>query len=130
MVRWASYNGACCFYLSWVKQCYVPFRPEILKQEIKVFFVKYNDPIYVKLEKLDIMIRLASQANIAQVSSARSDRSCMCSGHGRNPLVPEGECVTITHVVLLLGITFPVLFAGKNWSFPHDFSGGTKCCDN
>ena len=44
-------------------------RPEILKQEIKVFFVKYNDPIYVKLEKLDIMIRLASQANIAQVQS-------------------------------------------------------------
>uniref|UniRef100_A0A8C5UQG2 AP complex subunit beta n=1 Tax=Microcebus murinus TaxID=30608 RepID=A0A8C5UQG2_MICMU len=39
----------------------------ILKHEMKVFFVKYNDPIYVKLEKLDIMIRLASQANIAQV---------------------------------------------------------------
>ena len=36
---------------------------------MKVFFVKYNDPIYVKLEKLDIMIRLASQANIAQVTS-------------------------------------------------------------
>lgn len=44
------------------------FRPEILKHEMKVFFVKYNDPIYVKLEKLDIMIRLASQANIAQVT--------------------------------------------------------------
>ncbi|XP_065663309.1 AP-1 complex subunit beta-1 isoform X2 [Hydra vulgaris] len=42
-------------------------RPDILKQEIKAFFVKYNDPIYVKLEKLDIMIRLASQQNIAQV---------------------------------------------------------------
>uniref|UniRef100_H9GEZ2 AP complex subunit beta n=1 Tax=Anolis carolinensis TaxID=28377 RepID=H9GEZ2_ANOCA len=42
-------------------------RPEILKHEMKVFFVKYNDPIYVKLEKLDVMIRLASQANIAQV---------------------------------------------------------------
>lgn len=42
-------------------------RPEILKNEMKVFFVKYNDPIYVKLEKLDIMIRLTSQANIAQV---------------------------------------------------------------
>jgi AP-1 complex subunit beta-1 len=42
-------------------------RPSILKHEMKVFFVKYNDPIYVKLEKLDIMIRLASQANIAQV---------------------------------------------------------------
>ena len=32
-----------------------------------MFFVKYNDPIYVKLEKLDIMIRLASPHNIAQV---------------------------------------------------------------
>ena len=36
---------------------------------IKVFFVKYNDPIYVKLEKLDIMIRLASPHNITQVLS-------------------------------------------------------------
>lgn len=42
-------------------------RQDILKNEMKVFFVKYNDPIYVKLEKLDIMIRLTSQANIAQV---------------------------------------------------------------
>ncbi|KAL3857492.1 hypothetical protein ACJMK2_012159 [Sinanodonta woodiana] len=42
-------------------------RPEILKNEMKVFFVKYNDPIYVKLEKLDIMIRLTNQGNIAQV---------------------------------------------------------------
>lgn len=44
-------------------------RPEVLKHEMKVFFVKYNDPIYVKLEKLDIMIRLASHNNIAQVLS-------------------------------------------------------------
>lgn len=43
------------------------FRSEILKHEMKVFFVKYNDPIYVKLEKLDIMIRLTNNANIAQV---------------------------------------------------------------
>lgn len=42
-------------------------RPDILKNELKVFFVKYNDPIYVKLEKLDIMIRLTNQSNIAQV---------------------------------------------------------------
>ncbi|XP_064612235.1 AP-1 complex subunit beta-1-like [Liolophura sinensis] len=42
-------------------------RSDILKHEMKVFFVKYNDPIYVKLEKLDIMIRLTNQANIAQV---------------------------------------------------------------
>ncbi|CAH8441891.1 unnamed protein product [Schistosoma bovis] len=37
-------------------------RRDILKQEIK-----YNDPIYVKLEKLDIMIRLINQSNIGQV---------------------------------------------------------------
>lgn len=35
----------------------------------QVFFVKYNDPIYVKMEKLDVMIRLAQQSNIAQVLS-------------------------------------------------------------
>ena len=54
-------------YLTFLTCISVHHRPEILKQEIKVFFVKYNDPIYVKLEKLDIMIRLASQANITQV---------------------------------------------------------------
>ncbi len=34
-----------------------------------MFFVKYNDPIYIKMEKLDIMIRLTNQSNIAQVLS-------------------------------------------------------------
>mmetsp|Transcript_9414 Transcript_9414/g.27659 ORF Transcript_9414/g.27659 Transcript_9414/m.27659 type:complete len:889 (-) Transcript_9414:293-2959(-) len=42
-------------------------RPKILEHEIKVFFCKYNDPIYVKLEKLEIMIRLVNQTNIDQV---------------------------------------------------------------
>lgn len=49
------------------KLVFLHYRPEVLKQELKVFFVKYNDPIYVKLEKLDIMIRLTNQSNIAQV---------------------------------------------------------------
>lgn len=42
-------------------------RPRILEHEIKVFFCKYNDPIYVKMEKLEIIIRLASERNIDQV---------------------------------------------------------------
>ena len=42
-------------------------RPKILEHEIKVFFCKYNDPIYVKMEKLEIIIRLASERNIDQV---------------------------------------------------------------
>ena len=42
-------------------------QPRILENEIKVFFCKYNDPIYVKMEKLEIVIRLASDRNIEQV---------------------------------------------------------------
>ena len=34
-------------------------RPQVLKNDVKVFFCKYNDPIYVKLAKLEIMYRLA-----------------------------------------------------------------------
>ena len=41
--------------------------PQILAHEIKVFFCKYNDPIYVKMEKLEIMIKLVSEKNIEQV---------------------------------------------------------------
>ena len=42
-------------------------RPHILAHEIKVFFCKYNDPIYVKMEKLEIMIKLCSDRNVDQV---------------------------------------------------------------
>lgn len=41
--------------------------PELLSHEVKVFFCKYNDPIYVKMEKLEIMIKLANESNIDQV---------------------------------------------------------------
>lgn len=42
-------------------------RPKILENEVKVFFCKYNDPIYVKMEKLEILIRLVSDRNVDQV---------------------------------------------------------------
>lgn len=42
-------------------------RPSILENEIRVFFCKYNDPIYVKMEKLEIIIKLVSEKNIDQV---------------------------------------------------------------
>ncbi|KAJ6234964.1 ap-1 complex subunit beta-1 [Anaeramoeba flamelloides] len=38
--------------------------PKMLRREIKMFFCKYNDPIYVKMEKLDVMVMLASKSNI------------------------------------------------------------------
>ena len=53
--------------LCFIKVYYFYCRSDILKEDIKVFFVKYNDPIYVKLEKLDIMIRLVNTGNIGNV---------------------------------------------------------------
>ncbi|KAJ3350612.1 AP-1 complex subunit beta-1 [Entophlyctis luteolus] len=41
--------------------------PQILAAEIRVFFTKYNDPLYVKLEKLEAIIKLVSLENIDQV---------------------------------------------------------------
>ncbi|KAG8379706.1 hypothetical protein BUALT_Bualt07G0116900 [Buddleja alternifolia] len=48
-------------------------RPTILAHEIKVFFCKYNDPIYVKMEKLEIMIKLVSDRNIDQATEVDVD---------------------------------------------------------
>lgn len=42
-------------------------RPAILKDDVKVFFCKYNDPIYVKLAKLEIIYRLARESNAREV---------------------------------------------------------------
>ena len=42
-------------------------RPTVLKNDVKVFFCKYNDPIYVKLAKLEIMYRLAREENFRAV---------------------------------------------------------------
>ncbi|KIJ69421.1 hypothetical protein HYDPIDRAFT_106029 [Hydnomerulius pinastri MD-312] len=42
-------------------------RPTVLKNDVKVFFCKYNDPIYVKLAKLEIMYRLAREENAKEV---------------------------------------------------------------
>jgi vesicle coat complex subunit len=44
-------------------------RPDVLNTEMRVLFCKYNDPPYVKLEKLEIMIKLASEKNVDQVVS-------------------------------------------------------------
>lgn len=39
-------------------------RPDALSHEMRVFFCKYNDPPYVKVEKLEIMIKLATEKNV------------------------------------------------------------------
>jgi vesicle coat complex subunit len=42
-------------------------RPEVLRSDIRVFFCKYNDPIYVKVTKLELIFMLANEKNIDEV---------------------------------------------------------------
>ena len=44
-------------------------RPDILANEMRVFFCKYNDPPYVKAEKVDVMIKLAREDNVDMLLS-------------------------------------------------------------
>lgn len=37
--------------------------PNILDKELRAFFIKYNDPLYLKLEKIEIMIRISNDDN-------------------------------------------------------------------
>ncbi|KAJ7583792.1 adaptin N terminal region-domain-containing protein [Mycena floridula] len=50
-------------------------RSDILSNEMRVFFCKYNDPLYVKIEKLDIMVRLASENNVDALLSELKEYS-------------------------------------------------------
>ena len=43
--------------------------PDILPNELRVFFCKYNDPPYVKAEKVDVMIKLAKESNVDMLLS-------------------------------------------------------------
>ena len=53
-------------------------RPDILSNEMRVFFCKYNDPLYVKVEKLDIMVRLATEHNVDPLLSELKEYVSFC----------------------------------------------------
>ena len=40
---------------------------------MKVFFCKFNDPLYVKLEKLDILVNVAEDTNAESVLNELHD---------------------------------------------------------
>ena len=44
-------------------------RPMLLDKDFKFFFVQYNDPIYVKLEKVDILYKLCDNKNFEAIIS-------------------------------------------------------------
>lgn len=41
--------------------------PEVLRNDLRIFFCKYNDPIYVKVTKLELIFMLATVDNIKEV---------------------------------------------------------------
>ena len=42
-------------------------QPQIFENNIKVFYCKFNDPVYVKLEKVEILIKVADKGNSEQI---------------------------------------------------------------
>jgi len=42
-------------------------QPMIFENNIKMFYCKFNDPVYVKLEKIEILIKVADKANSEQI---------------------------------------------------------------
>ena len=42
-------------------------RPKILENQFRVFFCKYNDPAYLKFEKLEVLFKLANIRNIEEL---------------------------------------------------------------
>ena len=57
--------------------------PRILQNDIRIFFVKFNDAVYVKMQKLQILIKLTSRKNIDQVLMEFKEYAqevCGCGG--------------------------------------------------
>lgn len=41
--------------------------PELLENYFRVFFVRFNDPLYLKLEKIEIIVRLSTEKNASLI---------------------------------------------------------------
>ena len=53
-------------YLKYVKE---------FENSIKVFFCKFNDPLYLKLEKIEVLIKVVVEANSESVLNELQDYS-------------------------------------------------------
>lgn len=47
--------------------------PQIFEREVRVFFCNFQDPLYVKLAKLELMVRLADLTNVDQLLNELKD---------------------------------------------------------
>ncbi|KAG1791054.1 adaptin N terminal region-domain-containing protein [Suillus plorans] len=73
-------------------------RSDLLSNEMRVFFCKYNDPLYVKIEKLDIMVRLASDSNVDALLSELKDIKAI----GQTAILIESAAERCVNVLLEL----------------------------
>ena len=48
-------------------------RPYVLDKEVRIFFCNFQDPLYVKIEKLEIMVKLADLKNVDQLLNELKD---------------------------------------------------------
>ena len=48
-------------------------QPTIFENNIKVFFCKFNDPLYVKIEKIDILVKVVGDTNAEAVLNELHD---------------------------------------------------------
>ena len=53
--------------------------PNLLSKNIQVFFCKYNDPIYVKMEKLELLISLATPKYMEKILNELKEWVCWLS---------------------------------------------------
>ncbi len=49
--------------------------PSIFESNIKVFFCKFNDPLYLKIEKIEILVKVCVEANSESVLNELQDYS-------------------------------------------------------
>ena len=52
-------------------------RPYLFEKEFRYFFIQYNDPIYVKLEKLEILFKLADSKNFSSILNEFKSYACL-----------------------------------------------------
>ena len=49
--------------------------PTLFETNVRVFFSKYNDPVYVKLEKIEILVKVADEKNSDSILSELKEYS-------------------------------------------------------
>ena len=50
-------------------------QPTLFENHVKVFFCKFNDPLYVKLEKIEVLIKVVDEKNAESILSELQDYS-------------------------------------------------------